>query len=520
MKIKDSETKFDGWSKLHVFAVFQINGNPNWSRVFGKTTNASQGNNTAWHYATRRGDYDPPLYFASATNASGTNYWRQKNNSYTASLKNNPGLFSLSYDGANFITRIDGSQIDTVSVTGPLQSLSSEPVRLGQNFSMKMSEFLIFHDKLSSTNEQILEGYLAHKWGVQGELPSGHNHKSSTPNFGGWAIERGPSGADDITLNLVGAGNKFTNPIPLNDEEWHHLTTTFGSGTKKVYLDGVEVSSASQTGSVTSSINRMVIGDTDISLISKRPKIDDLRFYRGVLSSAEVSAIYNNKNGDVGVSKFAISSTDSISGSKGKAISYQILVDKAFGLSGYNSTVTYSLLNSPSWLSIGTSSGLVEGSPPAAGSYSFDVKAVNTLGSNVKTVSLSVSDYSQWQYSLSFTNDFSGNTPLSDWNMLVRLSENDSNGTGNRGFRYSQARSNGGDLRFVDKYGAELKYEIAKWNPSGESHIWVNLPKLINDENVTMYWGNPSAGLPTYANNGSVWQDYFGVYHLDDESFR
>ena len=38
MKIKDSETKFDGWSKLHVFAVFQINGNPNWSRVFGKTT--------------------------------------------------------------------------------------------------------------------------------------------------------------------------------------------------------------------------------------------------------------------------------------------------------------------------------------------------------------------------------------------------------------------------------------------------------------------------------------------------
>ena len=286
----------------------------------------------------------------------------------------------------------------------------------------------------------------------------------------------------------------------------------------KVYLDGVEVSSASQTGSVTSSINRMVIGDTDISLISKRPKIDDLRFYRGVLSSAEVSAIYNNKNGDVGVSKFAISSTDSISGSKGKAISYQILVDKAFGLSGYNSTVTYSLLNSPSWLSIGSSSGLVEGSPPAAGSYSFDVKAVNTLGSNVKTVSLSVSDYSQWQYSLSFTNDFSGNTPLSDWNMLVRLSENDSNGTGNRGFRYSQARSNGGDLRFVDKYGAELKYEIAKWNPSGESHIWVNLPKLINDENVTMYWGNPSAGLPTYANNGSVWQDYFGVYHLDDTS--
>ena len=102
--------------------------------------------------------------------------------------------------------------------------------------------------------------------------------------------------------------------------------------------------------------------------------------------------------------------------------------------------------------------------------------------------------------------------------MLVRLSETDSNGTGNRGFRYSQARSNGGDLRFVDNAGSELKYEIAKWNPSGESHVWVNIPTLKSDANITMYWGNPNAGLPTYANDGSVWQEYFGVYHLEQSS--
>ena len=102
--------------------------------------------------------------------------------------------------------------------------------------------------------------------------------------------------------------------------------------------------------------------------------------------------------------------------------------------------------------------------------------------------------------------------------MLVRLSETDANGTGNRGFRYSQARSNGGDLRFLDNSGSELKYEIANWNPSGESHVWVNIPTLKSDANITMYWGNPNAGLPTYANDGSVWQDYFGVYHLDESS--
>ena len=99
--------------------------------------------------------------------------------------------------------------------------------------------------------------------------------------------------------------------------------------------------------------------------------------------------------------------------------------------------------------------------------------------------------------------------------MLVRLSEDSSNGAGNAGFRYSQARSNGGDLRFIDKSGSELKYEIAKWNPSGESQIWVNVPALKSDANISMYWGNPNAGLPAYANNGSVWDGYFGVYHLE-----
>ena len=30
-----------------------------------------------------------------------------------------------------------------------------------------------------------------------------------------------------------------------------------------------------------------------------------------------------------------------------------------------------------------------------------------------------------------------------------------------------------------------------------------------------MYWGNTNAGLPAYANNGSTWDGYFGVYHLE-----
>ena len=99
--------------------------------------------------------------------------------------------------------------------------------------------------------------------------------------------------------------------------------------------------------------------------------------------------------------------------------------------------------------------------------------------------------------------------------MLVRFSDDSSTGMGASGFRYAQARSNGSDLRFIDKHGAELKYEIANWNTTGESQVWVRVPSLKSDSNITAYWGNFNADLPGYANDGSVWDGYFGVYHLE-----
>ena len=68
------------------------------------------------------------------------------------------------------------------------------------------------------------------------------------------------------------------------------------------------------------------------------------------------------------------------------------------------------------------------------------------------------------------------------------------------------------------RHGQELKYEIANWNTSGESQVWVRVPSLTNDSNFTMLWGNSAATLPAYANDGSAWSDYFGVYHLEGGS--
>ena len=88
---------------------------------------------------------------------------------------------------------------------------------------------------------------------------------------------------------------------------------------KKIFVDGQEVATASQTGSVTSSINRLILGDPECCIL-ERPKIDDVRFYRGVLTADEITVIYNGGSGDVGEPKFAITSPASITGAKGKSI--------------------------------------------------------------------------------------------------------------------------------------------------------------------------------------------------------
>ena len=131
-------------------------------------------------------------------------------------------------------------------------------------------------------------------------------------------MKRGSSNTDEISLSLSGAGGKFTQNIPVQDDSWHNIVTTFGGGIKKIFVDGTEVASASQTGSVASSISRVILGDQDLDLSATEPKIDDVRFYRGILTAQEISAIYNNGSGDVGAPKFDISSPATIQGSEGK----------------------------------------------------------------------------------------------------------------------------------------------------------------------------------------------------------
>ena len=121
---------------------------------------------------------------------------------------------------------------------------------------------------------------------------------------------------------------------------------------------------------------------------------------------------------------------------------------------------------------------------------------------------------------------FSGYTNgaiLTNFPALVRLSTNIP------GFSYSQFVSpiDGGDLRFTTATGSELQFQIEKWNPNGESDIWVQVPTLSGtNTSIIACWANSAdSGMRPCNTNGAVWKmpagtnDFLLVYHLNETGF-
>ena len=47
---------------------------------------------------------------------------------------------------------------------------------VGENFTGEIAEALVFDQEVNSINREKIEGYLAHKWGMSGDLPDLHSY--------------------------------------------------------------------------------------------------------------------------------------------------------------------------------------------------------------------------------------------------------------------------------------------------------------------------------------------------------
>lgn len=97
---------------------------------------------------------------------------------------------------------------------------------------------------------------------------------------------------------------------------------------------------------------------------------------------------------------------------------------------------------------------------------------------------------------------------VTDFPLLVRLRATN--------FTFTEANSDGADLRFVDRTGHSLSHEIEHWNqPASLGDVWVLVPRIEAsrvDNYILMYWGNPQAA--PVSSGPSVFADSDCVLHM------
>ena len=123
---------------------------------------------------------------------------------------------------------------------------------------------------------------------------------------------------------------------------------------------------------------------------------------------------------------------------------------------------------------------------------------------------VSANAQSAWQMSVSFPGYAGRAETLHNFPALVAFTPN----VGNSGFDFKAhafADPDGYDLRFTDKSGNPLEYEIDTHEPGVELLAWVKLLELEPDGStfVIASWGDPGAKQLPCTTNGAVWADGF-----------
>jgi len=108
--------------------------------------------------------------------------------------------------------------------------------------------------------------------------------------------------------------------------------------------------------------------------------------------------------------------------------------------------------------------------------------------------------------------DLAAATRVKDFPLLVRLHKDV--------FDFSQAKSNGEDLRFSTNAGLPLPYQIDEWDPkNGIAGIWVRVPEIKGNarQEIRIHWGKADA--KSESSGKSVFNQsngYLSVWHMTD----
>jgi hypothetical protein len=166
---------------VYVFAATRKNGNP--ADVNGRVFHSSSSNS---------GESNVFLPLAALGASSGPiagNYvWNFGSNvNSSAAFGSTHAIYATLASGSGSVIFRNGTSSTTANPgTNALQRYCSIGGRHHdglRNYNGDISEIIIVSAATATEDRQIIEGYLAHKWGLAGSLPSDHPYKNIPPGF-------------------------------------------------------------------------------------------------------------------------------------------------------------------------------------------------------------------------------------------------------------------------------------------------------------------------------------------------
>ncbi|MBV1889227.1 MAG: HYR domain-containing protein, partial [Proteobacteria bacterium] len=106
---------------------------------------------------------------------------------------------------------------------------------------------------------------------------------------------------DIISFNWNNGQSITASPIQINLDQWHHIAVTFSSGTYKLYIDGIEVSSGSGVVPISNTVD-YIVGAMDQTLTSPFKPLhyfdggmDELRIWDKALTVDQIRTMMNQE---------------------------------------------------------------------------------------------------------------------------------------------------------------------------------------------------------------------------------
>jgi hypothetical protein len=121
-------------------------------------------------------------YYIGSNNATtfntGYSFYSPSRSIQNVNINQNAGTLSIL---SNASSKYSGTATITPSDNGSLFSLFSRGDLGTNSLSANLNEALVFNSVLTTAQTQLVEGYLAWKWGLQTQLPVAHPYKSASP---------------------------------------------------------------------------------------------------------------------------------------------------------------------------------------------------------------------------------------------------------------------------------------------------------------------------------------------------